>query len=228
MNDQNPIDKVLGARLRAILEAFGRQAEAGEPPLASLPPSQRLAANAVLSPEEWITIHWGDMRFRENRSAGTKDPVNRSGDSAGKPAPFRPKPPRPRGKTLKELCDEHGMPELPADDPLYQTKYILYLPAPVPLPSPAGPGQVVPFPKLINRRSREPEDRKTWLKWLGLTVIALMGPEAALVPRTKNALSYARTEGLDWRDLYEAAKDMLGDRCRRPPDLELVDPERSR
>jgi hypothetical protein len=49
--------------LQLILEVFGRKQEPGDPPLESLPPSQRLVPDAPLTSEERAAVFVADCRF---------------------------------------------------------------------------------------------------------------------------------------------------------------------
>jgi hypothetical protein len=64
--------------LRQIIEVFGRRQEPGEPPLESLPPSQRLVPNAPLNEVEWDVIFRADCRFYAIRKAALNDPTYHS------------------------------------------------------------------------------------------------------------------------------------------------------
>ena len=69
----------LDRRLRLILEVFGRKQEPGEPPLESLPPSQRLVPNVPLNEQEWNLIILADCRFYGIKPAPPDDPIYQQG-----------------------------------------------------------------------------------------------------------------------------------------------------
>jgi hypothetical protein len=164
-DDENPIDKILSPHLRHILEVFGRKPETGKTPLESLPPSQRLVANAPLNKQEWMIVHWGDMRFREKMFAEKKGPINQTGHSDGILEPSPQGLPQSLKKTLTQVLHERGIKDAPPDDPIYQTKYELRLRSPLrrstqmpPKPSETGGLEGPSQQQLIDRISKKPED----------------------------------------------------------------------
>ncbi len=135
-------------------------------------------------------------------------------------------------KTLKQLCDEAGMKEAPPDDPIYKTKYVLYLRAPSPQPTQQPPEnsrlegpQDQSNPKLIDRNSKEPQDRLMFLDMLAEMTLAFNSHPAEVVSRVKAAAQLAKLSGVRWEDLYDMVKSSQGERYPEPPDLDLVDPE---
>jgi hypothetical protein len=236
MNDKNdPINDALEREIKFILDVFGRKQQRGEPPLESLPPSRRLIPNAPLNEQERNVVALADFRYHGSKLAPKDDRINQTGHSDGSLEPSQPglPQPQPRKKTLTELLKEHGIKEAPPDDPVYRTKFVVYLPGPLkqpsqnkPLSSETSTQHGPPQNKWIDRNSKEPEDRQRWIWWLGDLSLALRAPQQILLPRVREVLSSAQKDGVNWRDLYEVAKDIQPDRCPQAPDLELVDPDR--
>jgi hypothetical protein len=233
MKPNNPIDAALNPQLRHILEVFGRKPETGKTPLESLPPSQRLVANAVLNAREWMVIHWGDMRFHEKKSVPKNDPIKQTGHSGDILETSHHELPQPRKKTLTEVLRERGIKDAPADDPIYQTRFELRLRAPLPKPistqpqSSEGTGKVIKFRKrLINRNSTNRKDRDTWIRCLATLASAMSSPKEIVVARVRVALLAATWDNVDWRDLYATISRGLADRYPDPPSIELVNPEK--
>jgi hypothetical protein len=140
---------------------------------------------------------------------------------------------KPLKKTLTQLLQEVGMQDLPKDNPLYKSKFVIYLRAPSKRPAPSKsessetsglPDQ--PQNKLIDRNSRDPDQRQRWIRWLAALSVAFRAPQAILLPRVREVLWSARKDGVDWKELYEVAKDIQPDRYPQPPELGLVAPKR--
>jgi hypothetical protein len=134
-------------------------------------------------------------------------------------------------KTLKQLCDEAGIKEVPADDPIYQNRWSLYLRVTPqrdtrkPQGSDDNAGQGQHQPKLIDRNSKEPQDRLMFLDMLAEMTLAFQSHPAEVVGRVKAAAQLAKLSGVRWEDLYDMVKSSQGERYPEPPDLDLVDPE---
>jgi hypothetical protein len=127
----------------------------------------------------------------------------------------------PTHKTLTELLKEYGIPDAPADDEVYKkTKFVLRLQVPRKPVTKIKPGP------LIDRNSKEPQDRQKWIRWLAALSVAFRAPQAVLLPRVREVLWSAWKDGVDYRDLYQVAQEIQPSRYPKAPDLELVDPER--
>jgi hypothetical protein len=136
-------------------------------------------------------------------------------------------------KTLTELLAERGIGDLPKEDQLYQTKFVLHLKAPSKRPTPSksessetSAQQRTQPGRLIDRSSNEPQDRQTWIYWLGALLSAFRAPQVILLARVREVLWSARKDGVDYRDLYQVAQEIQPSRYPKAPDLDLVDPER--
>ena len=213
-NDKNgPTKDDLPQQLNFILDVFGRKQEPGEALLESLPPSERLIPNSPLTKEERNVIFWADSRFYGIRPALKDDSVSRQ-------------------KTLAELFHESGIKEAAPDEPIYLTPYSISLPTfsqrPIPQPQQSSEtsGSLGLSQKpLIDRNSKEPQDRQKFIRHLAAMLVAFRSPQEMLESRVRVAALLAQKDGLNWKDLYQAAKSGLPSRYPQPPSEKLVDPE---
>ena len=218
-------------QLRFILEVFGRKQKPGEPPLESLPPSQRLVPNAPLNERESNVIVLADCRFYGIKPAPPDNPIYQSGYSLSFVKPLQRGIQKPEKKTLTQLCQKRGIKELPADDPIYRRKFVLNLQGPSQQPIPKQQGssvsegqQAESKDNLIDRNSKEPEDRKKFLYWLAAMSVAFRAPQAIIVARVREVCRSAMRDGVNREDVYEVAKSALPSRYPAPPSLDLVNP----
>jgi hypothetical protein len=228
-------DSDLERQLHFILAVFGRKQEPGEPPLESLPPSQRLVPNAPLTEAERRVLFWAETRFHEAKSAPKDDSVPQSVQAVRSEEPPQRTIPKPRQKTLTQLLQENGIPDAPPDDPIYRKPYSIRLVQPSVKPTQGpeqpssggtGAGQEMSPHKLIDSKSTDPEERSKYIYHLGMMLSTFRAPTPYLLPRIRSAVWLASKEGIDWRDLYRFAKSGLPSHYPQPPSEDLVDPER--
>jgi hypothetical protein len=223
-------ERDLDEQLRLILAVFGRKQESGEPPLESLPPSLRLEVNAPLNAWERSVIGWADFQFYKIMSVAkdkqvTGQPVDLTKHSElGEQGP---------PKTLTDLLKEQGIPDAPAHDPIYQSRYIIKIGLPPKPSSPSAKGSSsiksqfgAPQHKLIDKSSRQPEDHQKFLFWLRAMATAFRAPKTVVLLRIREVCRSALLNGVNWRDLYEMVKSAQPEKYLQFPVAELVDPER--
>ena len=79
---------------------------------------------------------------------------------------------------------------------------------------------------MIDRNSKEPEDRRKFRYWPAAMCVAFRAPQAMVVARVQEVCQSAERDGVNWRNVYEVAKSAQPSRYPEPPSLDLVNPER--
>jgi hypothetical protein len=93
-----------------------------------------------------------------------------------------------------------------------------------PEPSQAEGQQAQPQTKLIDRSSKEPEDRRSFLRWLGAMSVAFRAPQSIVMARVWEVARSALKDGVSWQDVYEVAKSAQLSPYPEPPGLDFVNP----
>jgi hypothetical protein len=127
-------------------------------------------------------------------------------------------------------CRFYGIKAAPPDDPIYRTGYsISFTPRSrqdalnALVKSDIEAMQKSPK-RLIDKDSKEPEDRKKWIYWLAAMTSAAYS--RAPLPRLREVASSALLDGVNWQELYKAVKSIRPSFLDPMPSLEEVNPKR--